>query len=449
MFFQSALRPQPIAAAPVTATAIGWRVLGLCAVTALFVVLYYLASADVAVHPGGDTVAFENVARTQLTWDNIFSTQRPPIYPLLFRLTGYDHALVVDVQFAVYFVVWIALAWAFWRAVPGLLGVAAAACVFYVGLFPHFAAWNHVLMSESLSVSMTVGAFACLTAYLTNPRWPSYTGFVALMCLKCFLRDFDAFLCVFFIPVLLVFGWYRTLSWWAVAVTISIFLALFMFVSHGADATGLGPGMQRWYFAMMDNVGRRVLPDARWLAFFRAHGMPVNDTLLSMTGRFAHEENWRFFVDPRLEAFRDWINTAGRGTYTAYLLHHPLFILVALWRARADVFQPVGFPMNYYFDPAWQFALPPGNAMGPIYVLGSAGCVLMLALLALRRLPVALRATAATAVLMWLMILPIALTVYHADAMELLRHALPVLLQAALSLLLMLLVLLRWVSARA
>jgi hypothetical protein len=356
---------------------------------------------------------------------------------------------VVDVQFAVYFVVWIALAWVFWRAVPGLLGVAASACVFYVGLFPHFAAWNHVLMSESLSVSMTVGAFACLVAFLANPSWPAYLGFVVLMCLKCFLRDFDAFLCVFFIPVLLVFGWYRRLSWWAVAATIVVFLALFVFVSHSAEATGLGPGMQRWYFAMMDNIGLRVLPDARWLAFFRAHGMPVNDTLLGMTGRYAYEENWRFFADPRLQAFRDWIDSQGRATYTAYLLHHPLFILVTLWRARADVFQAVGFPMYFYFDPAWRFALPPGNAMGPIYVLGSAGCVLMLVLLALRRLPSPLRAIAATAVLLWLMILPIALSVYHADAMELLRHALPVLLQAALALLLMLLVLLRWAATPA
>jgi hypothetical protein len=420
------------------------RLAGFGLLTALFLALYWASCHAVHVHLGGDTTAFEAVAKTQLSWHDIFSTQRPPLYPLLFLVTGDSRPAVADVQFVAYVAAWVGLAWIMARAVPGWLGLAAIFSTYYVALIPQFAGWNHVLMSESLSISMSVGAFACLVAFLAGGGRAAFAGFVALMCTKCFLRDFDAFLCVFFIPVLAVFAWYRRLSWIEAAATAVLFLALFVFVSHTADTPGLErEWLARWHFAMLDNIGQRVLPDPRWLAFFKAHGMPVNDTLLSMTGRYAHEENWRFFKDPQLQGFRDWIDARGRGTYTSYLLHHPLFILVSLWRARDMVFQPFGFAA-FYYDPAWHSVEPASLGMGMIYGIGMAGFVAFAALLALRAMPPHLHVMALTSMLMWLTVLPVALAVYHADAMEIIRHAIPVLLQAALSVLLMLLVVLRW-----
>jgi len=419
-------------------------VTGFAVATLVFLALYAWAGAGVHVHQGGDTTAFEAVARTQLAWSDIFSTQRPPLYPALLLSSGFDRTAVVWVQAAAYLAAWIALAWVFFRAARCWWGVGAAACAYYVGLFPHFAAWNHVVMSESLSLSMTVAASACLVAFAAGAGRATFAGFVALMCLKCFLRDFDAFLCIFAIPVVLALAWYRRLAWWSAAATTALFVGVFIFVSHTADT----PGFERWTFAMYDNIGRRVLPDARWRAFFEAHGMPVNDTLLSMSGRYAHEENWRFFTSPDLAAFRAWVEAQGRGTYTSYLLHHPAFMLLSLWRARDEVFQANGFPLFYYFDPAWRFGVPPGNGMGLVYVVLTGAAVAVAGLWMRGRLATGDRVLAAIGLLTGATALPVALAVHHADAMETLRHALPVLAQAALGALLLVLVLLRWAGMR-
>jgi len=291
---------------------------------------------------------------------------------------------------------------------------------------------------------MSAAAFACLVAFMTGAHRATFAGFVALMCVKCVLRDFDAFLCIFAIPVVLVLAWYRRLRWWSAALTVALFVGVFVFASHTADT----PGFERWTFAMYDNIGRRVLPDARWRAYFEANGMPVNDALLSMTGRYAHEENWRFFASPDLAPFRDWIKTQGRGTYTSYLLHHPAFMMLSLWRARDEVFQASGFPLVFYFDPAWRFGVPPGNGMGLVYVVLAVAGTGVAALWLGRSLAPADRPLAPVALLTAATALPIALALHHADAMETLRHALPVLAQAGFGALFLVLVLLRWAGAR-
>jgi hypothetical protein len=405
--------------------------------TALFLAIYWVAARDAQVHLGGDTTAFEEVARHQLSWTTIFSTQRPPIYPALFRLLDFSRPSVAAVQVAAYVAAWVFLAASLGPGRPPV-----AACVFYVALYPGFAAWNHVLMSESLATSLSVVAFAFLVRFLDGRAW-AFWPFVAVMCLKCFLRGFDSILGLFYIPLLIGAAAMRGLSWRSLAGACLAFVACFAFVNR---TTGGLPDSV-WYFALMNNIGSRVLPDPAWLAYFEAHGMPVNAALLAMTGALAHEQNMRFFLDPDLAAFRTWVIAHGRSTYTSYLLVHPRLIFALLWQHRSEVFLAGRFPYDAYFDPGYRLGVPPWPRFAAVYAGGTLGSLAIGLAVWRGRVPPALVLPCWMAVGLWAMLLPIALCIYHADAGEISRHALPLILQAALALLLMIRVLVGWRAA--
>jgi hypothetical protein len=403
------------------------RTAGFAAVAALYLALYWLAARGVHVHLGGDTTAYEDVARNQLRWGNIFSTQRPPLYPLLFRLAGFSRLAVAVVQTAGSFAAWIFLASVLWQR-----RVLLAAVVFAVALYPGFAAWNHVLMTESLEISLTAVAFACLLLFLDG-RAKALWVFIAIMVFKCCLRSFDSLLDLFWIPIIAGFAVFRRTSWATCAVSSVIFVACFLYFNA---ATGTGAD-DVWYFALLDTIGKRVLPDPRWLTFFAAHGMPVNDTLLTMTGKWANEDNWRFWTDPQLADFRHWLTAHGRATLSAYLVHHPAETLRLLWQYRDEAFQGGAFRLGYYFDPAYDLAMPPWPPFGVVYAADTLGAGALVAAIALRALPRILLIPSLTAVGIWASLAPLALIAVCADPQAIDRHALPVQVQAALCLLLL------------
>jgi hypothetical protein len=407
---------------------------GFAVLTALFLAVYWIASRGAAVHAGGDTTAYESVARDQFGWSNIFSTQRPPLYLLLIRLLDFSRPLLAATQCAAYVLAWVFLADSMAR---GRLFVAA--CVFYVALYPGFAAWNHVLMTESLATSLSVVAFALLVRFMDGQGWALW-AFVAVTCLKCFLRGFDSFLALLYLPLLVAATLLHRMSWRSLAVASAAFLFCFVFCNR-TSGNQLG---SVWFFALMNNVGTRVLPSPQWLAYFVAHGMPVNDALLAMTGHLAHEQHMRFFFDPALADFRAWAMAHGRATYTTYLLHHPRLMLWLLWQHRGEVFLAEGFPLAPYFDDRYRLGVPPWPPFWAVYAAGTLGTLALAVLLWRRRVPRALALPAWTALLLWLTLPPMALLIYHADAGEIVRHSVPVLLQAALGLLLMIRVAARW-----
>jgi len=157
----------------------------------------------------------------------------------------------------------------------------------------------------------------------------------------------------------------------------------------------------------------------------------------------AHEQNMRFFLDPDLSDFRTWVIAHGRWTYTSYLLRHPALILSLLWEHRAEVFLGGAFPYHAFVDPGYRLDVPPWPPFSFIYAGGTLGVLALMALLWRGRLAPGLALPGWASIVLWAMLLPTALCIYHADAGEISRHAMPLLLQAALALLLMLTVLLR------
>jgi hypothetical protein len=87
-------------------------------------------------------------------------------------------------------------------------------------------------------------------------------------------------------------------------------------------------GGGRWYFPMLNVVGRRILTSPERTAFFEARGMPVNARLQQMAGEFGGGQNWAFYAAPELEGFRTWLRVNGRRVYAEDLTTHPVRTLL-------------------------------------------------------------------------------------------------------------------------
>ena len=379
----------------------------------LFVLAFLTASWHAAVHAGGDTSAYVEAARLPGFW----AGKRPPLYPLLIRFTKFDFERIVTIQIIFYLAAWITLAFA-------LRWVWLAAIALAMGLYPGFAAWTGVVLTEAPAIALIVLSFVCLLALLDGRRtalWP----LIALLVAGCFLRSFDCVLFLLMMPAPLCLAAQRRLSWVAAAAFCIVAVACYAIVAIPAD----GPHEIPWRYAFLDTLGQRILPDPVMRDCYLAHGMPQLAEMAPLAGHEAYVQNFRFVDDQTFAPLHDWMRTHGTATQLACLARHPEH-LVTLFLVNTDpLFQARGLTLPFYFDAGYKLTFPPLPPLGVVYA------ALVLATLAgTARLfshqdrPICL--------LLTLSLLPLAAAIVVADSNDVGRHAMPLWLSACLCLIL-------------
>jgi hypothetical protein len=217
------------------------------------------------------------------------------------------------------------------------------------------------------------------------------------------------------------------------------------FMTWSSDHVHDDPMEGRWVFPMLDDIGQRILPDKAATQYFEARGMPMNDTLRSMTGKLAFEGEypWQYYRDPNLQGFRDWLGRHSKTVYLEYLFSHPGYTVRRVWDDRQDVFQAFDYRLDPYPDSRYDTALPPDLRLTydtnlpprvPLvvaYVFGGIGSIILICIGGLRRSDAILDAGLLTAAL-FAMLLPLSIVVDHADTMETARHSVSLPAQAVL-----------------
>jgi hypothetical protein len=101
---------------------------------------------------------------------------------------------------------------------------------------------------------------------------------------------------------------------------------------------------------LLNTISIRILPNEQYVTYFEARGMPVNEALLSRSGKHLHADEGILMSDARLQDFRSWVAQSGRQEYIRFL-----------WFYKADtlqnVFQNIGplFNPNLYYYSATGF----------------------------------------------------------------------------------------------
>lgn len=300
---------------------------------AVYVLLRVLIIIPIATRVHNDTFSY----RSGISF--IGSTSRTWVYPVV--LAALNDRQVIALQAAVSGVAFITLAVAIGSTiVDSRVRYAIGAVILAFGLAPRLTAWDAVILTESLAVSLTAILVAALIWFDKVPWW----AFSILFTIWMFLRDAHLFTGILVVIGLTVHA-FRTREWIVPAIcsTVIVWGGLAQMNDKTVEA-----------FSVAFNVAYRVDDDADAMNWFLDHGMPASPAFT--------EQEFFFEVIPLYEdpTFRTWAETDGPVVYMRFVASHPSIALQGIERILIDgdtddeafvddtsgrTFRPVGLPI--------------------------------------------------------------------------------------------------------
>ena len=297
-----------------------------------------------------DSKNYETIGSQPLWSSGFWFGGRPPLTPLLWKLTGSPGAFAIG-QTLISVIAWTLLGWtvgrlfpAGWRRLVGYLVILAFATTTPIVL------WDRSVLSESLALSGLALLFASAIrlAQKPTPRRASVVVGAALWC--ALARDTEILLPATLGLVLLIFAFTRRRS---PTFTVSVATAFGLFLAAGfCIATVVESG--RDTLNTTDNLYVRVFPYPARVAWFASHGMPEAkqvDKLAATEPRPAHGTAKTVFPDLSSREFAHlnaWINDHGATTYTLWIIEHPWLVVLEPFRRPERSFNNAGGDINGY-----------------------------------------------------------------------------------------------------
>jgi hypothetical protein len=249
---------------------------------------------------------------------------RLPTVPLVWKLLGSDQLRVLgQIELAV--ASWGLLALAVAKSVKRRwLSLGGAAAVLLLGLTVHVTQWDRIMLSESISISLSVLLLAAVLQLVRRPgRWIAVAT-VCVLVAWCLCRQVNVLLLIALLPfALVVLAWRldRRQAAAGGAVLLAIAAIGFAMVAHDH---------QIWRFNAFYIVSFRVLPSHSDTRFFEGRGLPVTPLMRRATQSETQKRSeceysptcppLGFDLDPRLAR---WIRRSFRSTDLAFLVDHP------------------------------------------------------------------------------------------------------------------------------
>ena len=348
---------------------------------------------------------------------------------VLYKTVGSSPVRIDAAQTILSALVWLALAWTFSRLIRvRWLRALSFGVILGFSLAPSVQMWNHIIQSESLSISLMALILAAWLSLLQNWRWEKLIALILLFGWWIGTRETNVYLSLMIAGILVLVGLFFKCQrfYWAVSAILVGLCAVNMQISEVST-------IPRWLYPLTNTVLNRILPDEEFLSFFEANGMPAPPELLPLSGGLAHDGDFAVFNDSALNDVEAWLYRKGKDTYMQFLLYHPLYTLTSPWSHARELLAPTD--ILSYAPPR---SLPPLAWMFETLVFMSP--LWLLVVFALVTVVVAIKAwpwkfNAFWLVFVFLMLFfPHFYLVWHGDAAEVGRHAVQVSVQLRLSL---------------
>jgi len=368
----------------------------------------------------------------------IFSKQlwggiKPPLVPIIYKLLHNNVEAITFVQLGFSIFSWIFLAYAVARTLnSSFLLPFVYVLILGFSLSSGISMWNRLILSESFSLSILACFIGIWILILKEITFKRVVMLIIISTMFAFVRNANGFMLLMLCGILVIFTFLnRRTNQRRYYIAISITFFILFLTSNAISNTN-----NRWTIYFLNVVSMRILPDKELRAYFENHGMPVNESLMARAGKWSHEDDFAYYKDPELEHFRNWLYSHGKSIYFRYLLTHPSYLISKplkdfqsmMYGDRLIYYAPKGFPVNeslFSYLSSW--------TLFPVYVfLGGLFFGLNLIFAFSRKLIISW-----APIITILLVYPLAAIVWHADAMEIDRHVLPVAVQARLGFILL------------
>ena len=374
-----------------------------------------------------DTPIYLRISSQPILGPEFLSVDRPFVFPLLLQIVHQDFASAAIIQLVVALLAWGLLALAISASLrPPWLRLLSFFIILAVGTVRHLAGWDSVMMTESLSLSM-LGLFIASGIWLLHGwKYHKVVALCAVAFLFAFARDTNAYLLIMFAGLMLIAVLFRWMN--PRALVLAGVFGMFFFVSDLNANTS-----QRWFFPLVNVIGKRILPYTESIQNLAACGMPITPQLLSLADTFANGNDRAFFNDPALAGFRVWVAEDGKTCYIRWLVTEPK----SVGQAFSEFDQLIYFEnVNWYFSKRYIDPLPAHveRVLYPVYhVTWLWAGLTITAFIAVAKRFWRDNALWAIFIMLCLTIFPHLFITWHGDAMAPNRHAVSVGMQLALA----------------
>jgi hypothetical protein len=387
-----------------------------------------------------DSTAYESVARQPLWSLGLWSGARPPLTPLLWKLTGTPTGFVVA-QTMISVAAWVFLAVtvgtilpAGWRRTVAVYLVLAFATTTPVTL------WDRSVLSETLALSFLAAFVASLIWVARRPTTLRIIGVAVTGVGGALARDTQIWTMLMVAGVVGLCAVIAFLRRRQFPVRAGV-LACVLLVLSGA-CLGLENNAGRNVINLENIFAVRIFPYPDRVAWFAAHGMPDSKVMDEEASQISNPTNGTAklvpFVlgNPHLNRLYAWFGTDASRAYVLWLVEHPLYVLTEPYKTprRAIDFNPditvyaatnrPSSPMNPLLWPSWWWVIDATVAacwLAPVRRLLRNRDVRVVAVLGLLALPA----------------LDIA---WHGDGQEVTRHMIEAYVQLRLAVVILLIV---------
>lgn len=288
-------------------TLVGARTFPLYAALTGLYVLFRVGSFTNRADRITDTSGYEHVASLPLWSIRFYTGERGFTIPLFFKLLTTSEARFLG-QLVFSTAAWLVLAAVIVRHIHSRsLRPIAFAAVLAFSLTTEVILWDTLLLSESVTLALTVLLLVAWIALIGDPRPRLAGAVIVLSLLWAFARDTNAYVLLvvgLFVAVTLVRSAYRRVKLVLVAGCCAIFLA-----DYGSADAG-----KRWRQPLVDVVVHRVITHPSITSYFEHLGLDVHS-------------NW---------VASGWIDVRGRSVYLHYLVSHPGYTLAAPFIGRQE-----------------------------------------------------------------------------------------------------------------
>lgn len=266
--------------------------------------------------------------------------------PLFYKLAGNVPRSIVNLQLILSIVCWALLAVVVARAIRvTVLKPIAFLVILLLSLCDSIIMWDSFLLSDSISLSLTVLFVAIWIWLFEGWNWWKALLLLVVAALWTFTRDTNAWV-ILMLAVLMVVSPLPSRKYLVVA---AVFVGLFAVNEISQNYAN------RWVMPFVNVLGRRILPDPEYRTYFAKRGMPLTPDVMRLSGQLAWSQDRLFYRDPALHEFRQWVHTQGKRTYMRFLVAHPGHGLVEPFRHAQDLVAP---NLNYFQTGGFSPILP-------------------------------------------------------------------------------------------
>ncbi len=387
-----------------------------------------------------DTAGYINTAVQPMNSLQFWFGERPFTYPLLLKMLAitpdnYYRApqlqSVGQAQIMLSILAWILFAWTLSKLSmrPALKAVIFTLILIF-SLSIEVSVWDTLLLSESLSISLMVVIFSFWILLLrsvakdriTPLQIVSMLSIFLLSMLYIFTRDTNLIFLITCAGALCLCSFlFKNRKLVRIfSLTYLVFLlmcVIFQTVSFS--------NANRWQIFIHDHLALRILRDADASQYFIQEGMPVSSNLFSIAEMESSQYQVIFENDAEYAPLREWIDCCSLKTYLKYLVSNPVKTISMPFIEYQKLLNGTNIEYRYPRDGVWPVSQTVTRLSIMMYthnqgvsVLFFLLCIAGIIFLKRKGDPVWIF----PAVLI-LSIVPMMLVVWHAEPMEIERHA--------------------------